>query len=209
VLRISDLKLFVLFLFVMIARVTGQIILRGDKFLVLENNGIGYKIFVTADELRSSVGKNILTLWTRHHIREDANELYGFSEMENLNFFELLVQISGIGPKSALGILSVAPIETLSQAIRTGDNSYLTKVSGIGRKTADKIILELRDKIESLFGESNSSSFKEERDTIEALKSLGYPLRDARDALRAVPEGTISTNDKIKEALKILGKNKI
>ncbi len=190
----------------MIAYVSGNIIFRGDRFLIIETGGIGYKVFVTPDEIKSSSGKKTVALWTRHHIREDSQELYGFSETEDLNFFELLIQISGIGPKSALGIISIAPPETLRKAVASGDSSYLTKVSGIGRKTADKIILELKDKVFSLENEGDQSALKEEGDTLEALKSLGYSLREAREALRQVPESAVTTSEKIKSALRFLNK---
>ncbi len=115
----------------------------------------------------------------------------------------MLIGVSGIGPKSALIILSVASIETLRQAIGTSDISYLTKISGIGRKTAEKIVLELRDKFGKFEGKG-SSSLREELDALEALKSLGYSQNEAREALKQVK--STDTNTKIKEALKILGK---
>lgn len=189
----------------MISRVAGNIILRSDKFLVLETGGIGYKIFVTPDEMGKHAGQSSAILWTRDYVKEDARDLYGFSDYQELAFFELLIQISGIGPKSALGIMAVVPMKTLRRAIASSDNSYLTKVSGIGRKTADKIILELRDKMTA--SDEETESLRGESDAIEALKSLGYSSRDAREALRAVSQDVISINEKIKQALRILGRN--
>jgi Holliday junction DNA helicase RuvA len=134
-------------------------------------------------------------------VREDALDLYGFLNREELEFFEMLINVSGIGPRSALAILGIASIETLRKAIGTGDTSYLTKISGIGRKTAEKIVIELRDKMGKELG---GGSLQVELDALEALKSLGYSQNEARETLKKVSPNT-NTNTKIKEALKILG----
>jgi holliday junction DNA helicase RuvA len=185
----------------MIGSIKGKIILKTERFLVVEAGGVGYKIAVSPDALSKTnkIGEEIF-LWIHTVVREDALDLYGFVEHAELEFFEMLIGVSGIGPKSALIILSVASIETLRQAIGTSDTAYLTKISGIGKKTAEKIILELRDK----FDEKDFGSLKEELDALEALKSLGYSQGEAREALKKVK--SIDTNTKIKEALKILGK---
>jgi Holliday junction DNA helicase RuvA len=127
--------------------------------------------------------------------------LYGFLDRQELEFFEMLINVSGIGPKGALSILSVASIETLKKAIGTGDTIYLTKISGIGKKTAEKIVIELRDKIEV---DKTGTSLQGELDALEALKSLGYSQNEAREALKKISPLT-DTNTKIREALKILG----
>ena len=134
-------------------------------------------------------------------MREDALDLYGFLNYEELEFFEMLIGVSGIGPKGALAILSIASTETLRKAIGTGDTSYLTKISGIGKKTAEKIVIELRDKMGE---QEKGSSMQEELDAMEALKSLGYSQNEIREALKKVPPD-LNTNEKIREALKILG----
>jgi len=113
----------------------------------------------------------------------------------------MLINVSGIGPRSALTILSIASIETLRKAIGSNDITYLTKISGIGRKTAEKIIIELRDKVGK---ENKDGSLKEELDALEALKSLGYSQNEAREALKTVSANS-DTNTKIRDALKILG----
>lgn len=187
----------------MIGSIRGKIVSRTDKFLVIETGGIGYKVNVSADVL-SKTGKSDeeVFLLIHTHVREDALDLYGFLGTEDLNFFEMLLNVSGIGPRSALAILGIATIDTLRRAIGTGDTSYLTKISGIGRKTAEKIVIELRDKIGE---EKEGASLQGELDALEALKSLGYSQNEARDALKKVPAETVGTNAKIKEALKILG----
>ena len=186
----------------MIGSIRGKITLKTDKFLIVETGGVGYKVSVSPDILSkaSKIGDEIF-LFIHTHIREDTLDLYGFLNLEDLNFFEMLLNVSGIGPRSALAILGVATIETLRRAIGTGDTSYLTKISGIGRKTAEKIVIELRDKMGE---EKSGSSLQGELDALEALKSLGYSQNEARSALKKTsPEAT--TNAKIREALKILG----
>src|SRR3989344_9682734 len=131
----------------MIAFIEGKIELRGEKFAIIAAGGVGYKIFAGVETLRKvpEKGQNV-RLWTHQYVREDALELYGFLTFVELELFETLISISGIGPKSGLGIMAIAPVDTLKKAIASGDTSYLTKVSGIGRKTAEKVILELREK---------------------------------------------------------------
>ena len=189
----------------MIAKLRGKISFRGNRFIILDTNGVSYKIFVAPETLKKTRGQGEFSLWTHLHVREDALELYGFTEYAELEFFEMLIQISGIGPKSGLGILSVAPLDTLKKAISSGETSYLTKVSGIGRKTAEKIVLELRDRMGEMT-EGAGTIFKEDQDVLEALQSLGYSKYESRETLKQVPETIQGTSNRIKEALKILGK---
>ena len=186
----------------MIGSIKGKIILKNEKFVIVETGGVGYKISASPDTLsKLTKTDETVSFWIHTHVREDALDLYGFLDYRELEFFEMLINVSGIGPKSALIILSIASIETLKKAIATGDISYLTKISGIGKKTAEKIIIELRDKI----GEEKSDiSLKGELDALEALKSLGYSQNEAREALKKVSADS-DTNGKIREALKILG----
>jgi holliday junction DNA helicase RuvA len=185
----------------MISRIEGKVLMRGDRFLIIEANGIGYKIFSIPKAIKNPPS----ALWTHLHVREDAMELYGFGEYAEMQFFEMLIQISGIGPKSALGVLSVAPLDTIKKAISSGETSYLTKVSGIGRKTAEKIVLELRDKLGALESQEGGM-FKDDQDVLSALESLGYSRQEAREGLKKIPETIQGVNQRIKEVLKILGK---
>ncbi|OGI63080.1 Holliday junction DNA helicase RuvA [Candidatus Nomurabacteria bacterium RIFCSPHIGHO2_01_FULL_40_12] len=186
----------------MIGSIGGKITLKTEKFLIVETGGVGYKINVSPDTLSKAkkTGEEI-SFWIHTHVREDILDLYGFLERQELEFFEMLINVSGIGPKGALTILGIASIETLRKAISTGDIPYLTKISGIGKKTAEKIVIELRDKVGM---ELEGSSLQVELDTLEALKSLGYSQNEAREALKKVPT-ELDTNKKIREALKILG----
>lgn len=184
----------------MIGSIKGKILLKTDKFLIVETSGVGYKINVSPDTLAKTQKEKGIFLFVHTHVREDVLDLYGFLNHQELEFFEMLINVSGIGPKGALAILGVTSIETLKKAIGTGDTSYLTKVSGIGKKTAEKIVIELRDKVGE---EKSGSSLQGELDALEALKSLGYSQNEAREALKKVmPES--NTSVKIKEALKIL-----
>ncbi|MEK7128644.1 MAG: Holliday junction branch migration protein RuvA [Patescibacteria group bacterium] len=194
----------------MIGSIKGKIILKTEKFLIVEAGGIGYKVSVSQDTIsrlapRKSSGQNdtVVSFWIHTHVREDALDLYGFLDRAELEFFEMLINISGIGPKGALAILGVASLQTLRKAIGTGDISYLTKISGIGKKTAEKIVIELRDKMEKAAGETDGGSMQGELDALEALRSLGYSQNESREALKKV-DADLDTNKKIKEALKIL-----
>src|SRR3989338_5140260 len=127
----------------MIGSIRGKIILKREKWLIVETAGVGYKINVSPDALlRAKMDDNEAFFFIHTHVREDALDLYGFSDISELEFFEMLISVSGIGPKGALAILGITTIETLRKAIGTGDTSYLTKISGIGKKTAEKIVIE-------------------------------------------------------------------
>jgi Holliday junction DNA helicase RuvA len=190
----------------MISRLTGTVIDVAEKYIVLDVHGVGYKVYCSIDTIAGIKEGASVSLFTYLSVREDALDLYGFSSAEDLGFFELLIGVSGIGPKSALGILGITSAQTLKQAIGTGDTGYLTKVSGIGRKTAEKIVLELRDKMRANVNMKEApDSLRAESDVIEALKSLGYSQNESRDALKEVPAEIVGTNARIKEALKILG----
>ncbi|MEK7662249.1 MAG: Holliday junction branch migration protein RuvA [Patescibacteria group bacterium] len=192
----------------MIARLEGKVSFVGERYAVLDVGGVGYKISATIDTLRMlRKEKGVVALLTHLAVREDALDLYGFLHRPELELFEMLIGVSGIGPRSALQIMGLAGVETLKKAISSEDTSYLTKVSGIGRKTAEKIVLELKDKMGSQGG-AHHGELKEESDAVEALKSLGYSQSEAREALKKVRTETVGTSGKIKEALKILGETR-
>lgn len=194
----------------MIAYIEGVVLEVEEKGVVLLSGGIGYRVFSTSNNLGGIKSGEKISLYTYLAVRENAMDLYGFKEKEELSFFELLITISGIGPKSAIGILNVTTIQSLRSAIISGDTGYLTKVSGIGRKTAEKIVLELKDKIDSIqikSGDTSSNaSLKEESDALLALMSLGYGEREAREALKEVSKEGVNTSNIVREALKILSR---
>ena len=165
--------------------------------------GIGYKVFVTTDTALDRNNGDSVFLWTHLAVRETTLDLFGFSEREELETFELLITISGIGPKTALGILNVASPSMLRQAVASEDTSYLTKVSGIGKKNAEKIVLELRDKL-AVSKDDKRTDLRSEGDALEALVSLGYSEREARNALKQVPKEIEGAAERVKQALKQL-----
>ncbi|MCI0620057.1 Holliday junction branch migration protein RuvA [Candidatus Wolfebacteria bacterium] len=190
----------------MISHITGTLIESTLETIVLDVGGVGYRIHISSDtrEHITTTTSETTSLWTHLAVRENAMDLYGFVEKAELDFFELLINVPGIGPKSGLAILSLASVETLRQSISSGDTTYLTKVSGIGRKTAEKIVLELKDKLGALEGEGRD--FKGESDAVEALRSLGYSLKESRDALKQVGPDVVGTEARVRAALKKLGR---
>jgi len=188
----------------MIGYLEGKIIERTPRMITLDVGGVGYRIFTTTEIIETAAkNKDKVAFWTHMAVRENAMNLFGFLEKEDRDFFELLIDIPGIGPKSALAILNVVSVKTLTTAVSSNNVSYLTKVSGIGRKTADKLILELKGKIG--IG-TEGENLKDEGDVVEALRSLGYGEREVRDILKKVPEDVSGTSHRVKEALKLLGK---
>ncbi len=192
----------------MIAHIKGTIIHNNEKFFIVDVKDIGYKIFTTALILSKYKTGDQVSFWTHMAVRENSIDLYGFITNEEMTFFNLLLNVSGIGPKSALSILGVAPVETLKKAIATGDTTYLNKVSGIGRKIAEKIVIELRDKLLSYKNEDSENSLRDESDIIEALRALGYSQSETRNALNQIPANIKGAKNRIRESLKIINKKR-
>jgi holliday junction DNA helicase RuvA len=192
----------------MIAKLTGIVSDIGPRYAVIDVGGIGYKVSVTDDALHSlKIGAKI-ALMTYLAVREDALDLYGFASKKEKDFFQLLIGVSGIGPKSALNILSLVTADTLLSSIQTGSVAHLVKVSGIGKKTAEKIVLELRDKLGSIadMGMEFAAGMSSDMDAILALQALGYDADEAREALKKIGKEIVDIGDKVKAALKQLGK---
>jgi len=193
----------------MISYLRGKIKVKDEKFLVLDVAGVGYQIFVSPLTLEEIKDKEEIELFTYLYLREDAMELYGFLTNEEREFFVQLLSVSGVGPKSALGVLSVARLDDVKKAIIHGDPAILTKVSGIGKKTAERVIIELKNKIDvsDLSEKTKPTEIEiEESNAIDALVKLGYSASEARDALRVVDKSIVGVENRIKEALKILGR---
>jgi len=179
----------------MIAYLRGKIIKSEDKSVILDVNGVGYKIFCNTLHPKFLQEKEAdISFFIHTVVREDALELFGFFDETSLKLFEKLINISGIGPRSALAIVNVGTIESLTEAINKGDLGYLTAVSGIGKKTAEKIVLELRGQVSDLVFSDESN------EVVQALKSMGYTERDAQMAAKNATGST--TGEKIKSALK-------
>lgn len=192
----------------MISFLRGTILNKNKNYVIIEVAGIGYQVFISPPLYAElSLGQDV-QVYTHQYIREDSLDLYGFKTLSELEMFELLLSITGVGPKSALGILSISKIDELKESIARGDSHLLTKVSGIGRKTAERIILELREKIADFIGyvPGEDSGSNASSDEIDALISLGYNMQQAREALRQVDPKIVKSGERIREALKKLSR---
>lgn len=191
----------------MISYLKGKIRHKGGCFAVVEVNNIGYQIFVSPLFYADLAAGAEMEFYTHQYVREDALNLYGFKSLTELELFELLLSVSGIGPRSALGVLSIASADDVKGSIARGDPALLTKVSGIGRKTAERVVLELREKVGKLAGsDGKAGSNLGSSDEIDALMALGYSLAQAREALNGVDNKLTDSGERIRQALKRLGK---
>ena len=188
----------------MIAFIQGDIIHKGDNFVVILTNNIGYKVFLL-ERLREiwTEGQEA-KLWIHHAQNDSGVSLYGFESHHELFFFELLITVSGIGPKTALNILNAASADLIQQAVVENNTEHLTKISGIGKKNAEKIVLELRDKITNTTTSGTKIQSKD-GDVVDALLTLGYSQKEARDIIQHIPADIEGTENRIREALKHLG----
>ncbi|HEU5114856.1 MAG TPA: Holliday junction branch migration protein RuvA [Candidatus Paceibacterota bacterium] len=189
----------------MITHIKGTVIAKEERSIVVDTHGLGYKVFVTGAAIDKAREGAEISLWTYLAVREDAHTLFGFLSKDELDFFELLISVSGIGPKTALGILNVSSVTNIRKAVSTGDTSHLTKVSGVGSKIANKIVLELKGKLGAEYA-GEGISLRDEVDALEALKALGYGHKEAREALKEIDPTITDTGERVKKALKALGK---
>lgn len=189
----------------MIAYLKGEILSKGANFLVLSTGPVGYKVYVPASLLVKHKPGGALELFIHAYVREDQFSLYGFLTADELELFELLISVSGVGPKMALSILSTTSAEHVKSAIAGGEAAVFTKVSGVGRKTAERLIVELREKLGGDGKMVSGKMSKEFSESLDALVSLGYSVSEARDALKRVPEQLADSSQIIKAALQVLG----
>lgn len=188
----------------MISTIAGVITYKKDAFIVVEVGGIGFKVVVAKNiALQLPPVGSPLKLFTYLHVREDALELYGFLRHEELQLFQSLISISGIGPKSAMGIMGIAVVEQLVVAINTGKLDLLTRVSGVGKKTAERVILELKGKL-TLPSEDPALLAQMESDTelVETLMSLGYTSAQAKNTISKIDPTIVDFKGRLKEALR-------
>lgn len=192
----------------MIAFLKGSLISKNSNSVIILVRDIGYRVYCGERLLGQLETGSETEFYIYHHIKEESSDLYGFNSTEDLDIFTLLLSISGVGPKSALGVLSTSSASDVSEAIIRGDAELLTKVSGIGKKTAERIVLELKTKIGRLpsKGELNLDSSLVGSDEIDALMSLGYSLQEARSALNGLPEAVLDSGERVKLALRKMKK---
>ena len=184
----------------MIASLRGKILEKGLTYLVVENQGIGYKVFVTPDALGKSIGDEV-AFFTYHKVSEDGQALFGLPDFATLQFFEMLITVSGVGPKVALAILSSAKVDAVKDAIARQDAGIFTRISGVGTKTAEKIIVELKNKVGAALSSGSSS------EVFDALLALGYNQREVREVVQKV-DSSVSQELQLKQALQLLGRSK-
>lgn len=189
----------------MIHSLKGVLQEKEGNLFVVEIGGISFAVKSSVNVVNKlpQVGQAV-NVFTYLHVREDALELYGFLNKEELEFFKLLIGISGIGPKSALGILGIENVEKLKAAISEGKVELLTKASGVGKKTAERIVLELRNKLIQSGSEKIVGVMESDHDIIEALSNLGYSKSQAKEALSKIDPEIMKMEDRIKGALKLL-----
>lgn len=169
--------------------------------------GVGYKVFVPIDIISSITLNSSVSLYTYTHVREDALDLYGFPAQEDLSMFELFLGVSGIGPKMALNIFSNGKLPKIKEAIVKGDVEFFMAVPRLGRKNAQKIIIELRSKLGSLGELDLAVESGETKEIIDALRAFGFSAGETKEALKFINDVEGDTSFKIKQALKHLGKN--
>ncbi len=186
----------------MISYLKGKIILKKEKFIILDVNGVGYKVFISKKTFLELPEEEI-RIYTSLVVKENALDLYGFLGGEEMEFFQILERISGVGPKAALEISSLGKLENLKEQIENGDTQIFEDIPGIGKKKAQKIVLELSGKLRESLKEKKG---EESNEVYQTLKGLGFSKKEIEEALTKIPLDVISSEDKIKKILKILGK---
>lgn len=189
----------------MIAHVFGVVAEKFGSSIIVDVGGVGYEVNVPANDYDAVTINQEVKFFTYHHIREQSQELFGFSSLAGKKLFELLITVQGVGPKAALAILSLADADTVRNAIANGDSPYLSKASGVGKKTAEGVVVKLSDKVGMPIVYKRESGVQTELNTsdeaLEALIALGYTLNDASKALEHV-DAKLSTSERVREALK-------
>ena len=199
----------------MYAYIKGKIVEKSNNYVIIENNGIGYRIFMTItaiDKIPNDVQE--IKIFTYYQVREDNISLYGFLQKEELRMFELLLSVSGVGAKSAIAMLSSITPSDFAMAVIQNDTKKLTKIQGVGAKTAARIVLELKDKLktEEAISQSNTEVQKVIKNTEEideasqALLILGYNKKEIEKAFEKMELSGLATQDIIKKALALLGR---
>ncbi len=197
----------------MIAFVKGKVFEHGEDYIIVDNMGIGYLIYMPSRDIEKIRKLDEVIVYTYHYVREDQQLLYGFYNKESLNLFKNLITVSGIGPKVGLSILSSVSPQDFILAVISGDEKTISKAQGVGKKSAQRIILELRDKFKKLNIETplpllNIGAEEENtktQDVIEGLMALGYTKAESCKVLENIDK-SISIEDMIKECLKLLMK---
>jgi Holliday junction DNA helicase RuvA len=189
----------------MIARVYGEVVEKFGASIIVDVNGVGYEVQVAAGDFDATLLNSKVIFHTYHHIREQSQELFGFSSLAAKKLFELLITVQGVGPKAALAILSIGNTEEVRNAIANSDAAYVSKASGVGKKTAERVVVDLSDKVGFATKQANAiSGFRAvagKDEALEALMALGYNLSDATAALEGVSTD-LTTAQRVTQALR-------
>lgn len=186
----------------MIGKLKGVVdFIRGD-YAILEVGGVGYRVYMNESSLGKVAGLDHAEVYIYTDVKEDSLKLFGFLAFEEYEVFELLISVSGVGPKAGMAILNIASPVMIKRAVVNGDASVLTRVSGIGKKTADRIVLELKSKLDKIHIEGEDAFDNESGEIIDALMAMGYTARQSRDAVKAIPPEVKNISEKIKLAIK-------
>lgn len=191
----------------MIAHIHGEVVEKFDGSVILDVQGVGYEVNVAVVDFDTLVLNERTKLYTYHHIREQSQELFGFSTLVAKKLFEMLITVQGVGPKAGLAILSLGDAETVRNALANADSGFITQASGVGKKTAERVVVDLSDKVGApshYTGETNSmaeAALPANDEALEALMALGYTLADATAALSKV-DSSLPTAARVTAALK-------
>ena len=190
----------------MIAHVSGVIVEKFGSSIIVDVHGIGYEVQLAAGDYDNTTIESSAKFYTYHHIREQSQELFGFSSLIAKKLFELLITVQGVGPKAALAILSLGDSETVRNVIANGDAVFITKAAGIGKKTAERVVVDLSDKVgHAIRADVNSIGFSSyvtvNDEALEALMALGYNLNDATKSLEGIST-ELSTAERVTQALR-------
>lgn len=189
----------------MIAHIVGTVAEKIGGAVIVDVSGVGYEINVTSGDHDAVILDQQVKFYTYHHIREQSQELFGFSSLAGKKLFEMLITVQGVGPKAALAILSLDEAETVRNSIANADSTYLAKASGVGKKTAERVVVDLSDKVGMPIVYRKQGAAQAELNTsdeaLEALIALGYTLADATKALEGI-DTSLPTSQRVREALK-------
>lgn len=191
----------------MIAHLKGILTEKFDNSVIIDVNGVGYEVNLSGIDYENLSLDDEVKLYTYHHVREQAEELFGFTSLAAKRLFELLISVQGIGPKAGMAILSLAPAEEVRNAIANADSAYVAKASGVGKKSAERVIVDLRDKVglPTYYGRKNEPQVAtkplENDEALDALMALGFTLADATKALEGV-DSDLPVDQRIRAALK-------
>lgn len=190
----------------MIAHVSGIVSEKFNVSVIVDVSGIGYEVQVSHGDYEQALLDEPVKFYTYHHVREQSEELYGFSSLAAKRLFELLITVQGVGPKAALSILSLGAVEQVRSAIAVSDAGYIARASGVGKKTAERVVVDLSDKVGLPTtvpgsGTSVAAEIETSDEAMEALMSLGFSLNDAITALDKVPGG-LPTAERVRLALR-------